>query len=51
MSIDRLQGYEGSRKDDIESIILILIFLAKGSLPWTKNFERTIFKKIPAIYE
>lgn len=51
MSIDRLQGFEGSRRDDIESIIYILIFLLKGSLPWTKNFEKTIFKKSPPFFE
>ena len=51
MSIDRLQGYEGSRRDDIESIIFIMVFLLKGALPWTKSFERTIFKKTPPIFE
>jgi hypothetical protein len=51
MSLDRLQGFEGARRDDVESIIYILIFLLKGSLPWTKNFEKTIFKKSPPIFE
>lgn len=39
MSLDRMMGYETSRKDDIESVFLLLIFMSKGSLPWTASLE------------
>lgn len=39
MSLDRMMGYESSRKDDIESVILLLIFFLKGKLPWTGSVE------------
>jgi len=39
MSLDRLQGYESCRRDDVESILLILVYLMKGALPWSSLFE------------
>ena len=39
MSFDRMQGYEPTRKDDIESILSILIFLIRGELPWSRHFS------------
>jgi hypothetical protein len=33
-SLYSLQGYETSRKDDLESLSYLLVLLAKGTLPW-----------------
>lgn len=30
-----MEGWDGSRKDDVEAVVLMLIYLLKGKLPWS----------------
>ena len=39
MSVNIQQGFTASRRDDIESLGYILIFLQKGELPWQNSGE------------
>lgn len=34
MSLNATRGYEQSRRDDLESMVYLLLFLADGKLPW-----------------
>lgn len=35
-SVNSLQGYENSRRDDLEGLCYVLVYFLKGYLPWNK---------------
>ena len=58
-SLNTHLGYEQSRRDDIEALIMLMIYLLKGKLPWqgikAKNvkdkYEKIKNKRIETSYE
>lgn len=52
MSINIMLGIEPSRRDDLESLMYIIVLLMKGRLPWhnmkitRKDFDELIMAKI-----
>ena len=50
-SINALGGYEQSRRDDLESISYVMMYLLKGSLPWQGLPMKKVDEKYVKIYE
>ena len=48
-SIHALEGYELSRRDDLESLCYVLIYLLKGTLPWTRLKNKNKYEKYKLI--
>ena len=51
ISMNTHQGYEQSRRDDLESLIYIIIFFIKGELPWQNTKVKVKTEKYNKIYE
>ena len=48
-SIHALEGYELSRRDDLESLCYVLVYLLKGNLPWTRIKNKNKYEKYKVI--
>ena len=47
-SLAAFRGMEKSRKDDLESVVLVMVYLIKGHLPWSKNkkMSKILFEEV-----
>ena len=50
-SANTLRGVEPSRRDDLESLCYLLLYLMKGSLPWDNINEESEINEILIIYK
>ena len=48
-SIHALEGFELSRRDDLESLCYVLVYFLKGSLPWSKIKNKNKIEKYKMI--
>lgn len=44
-SINVQKGYEASRRDDLESILYIMVFLLKGHIPWNNCDQKEVLER------
>ena len=46
LSMNTFKGIEQTRKDELESLEFVIIYLFNGSLPWSEiKFNTTLFTK------
>lgn len=50
-SINVQQGVEASRRDDLESIVYIILFLLKNGIPWENCISKEVLKKKQECHE
>ena len=49
MSVNSQQGHARSRRDDLESLVYTIIYLARGKLPWASRVDKTVLRKKSSI--
>ena len=49
MSVNSQQGHAHSRRDDLESLVYTIIYLARGKLPWASWVDKIVLWKKSSI--